>query len=265
MFLQKKRQLLFIIPVIFLFLASCTATKKVIYLNDLTAADSAALRQAQNVFETPIQKNDQLWITVGGSNPADLPALNSGTGLISGGAAALNSGGLNVVVGYFVEADGTVKIPYLGKVHAEGLTRLQLEKNLTEMFKDYTKNPVVNVRFLNYNFSVIGEVNRPGRYSMPTERTTILEAVSMAGDITYLGKSDNVTIIREQNGVRTIAKINLLSKEVFKSPFYYIKTNDLIYVEPVKAKFISRAGVPQYVSLIAVGLSLILTIVNITK
>ena len=246
--------------------SSCTSTKKVIYLNDLSAADSAVLKVAQNTFETPIQKNDQLWITVGGSNPLDLAVLNSASGYVSGGiggGGGATGGGTSL--GYLVEGDGTIKIPYFGKIHAEGLSRLELENLLTEKFKEYTKNPVVNVRFLNYNFTVIGEVNRPGRYNMATERTTILEAVSLAGDISFLGKSYNVMVIREENGKRTFAKVNLLSKEIFKSPFFYIKTNDVIYVEPVKAKFISRLGIPQYLSLIAVGLSLFLTIINLRK
>ncbi len=251
--------------IIMLFFASCTSTKKVIYLNDLSAADSAALKQAQNVFETPIQKNDQLWITVGGSNPADLPSLNSANGML--GTGSMNTGNSNssAILGYFVESDGTIKIPYVGKVQAEGLTRLQLEEQLTVKFADYTKNPVVNVRYLNYAFSVLGEVNRPGRFNMSNERTSIFEALTLAGDVSYLGKSDNVLVIREENGQRTFGRVNLLSKDIFKSPFFYLKTNDVVYVEPVKAKFISRQGVPQYVSLVAVGLSLILTIINITK
>jgi len=247
-----------------LLLASCTNTKKVIYLNDLTAADSASFKEAQMVFENKIQKNDQLWITVGGSNPIDLQALNSASGLVAGGAN-VGAAGSNSMLGYLVEADGTIKIPFLGKVHAEGLTRIELENKLSEQFRDYTKNPVVNVRFLNYFFSVLGEVNRPGRVNMSNERTTILEAITMAGDITYLGKSDNLLVIREENGVRTFGRVSLLSKDVFKSPYYYLRNNDVIYVEPVKSKFISRAGVPQYVSLTAVGLSLILTIINLRK
>jgi polysaccharide export outer membrane protein len=243
--------------------ASCTASKKVVYLNDLTPADSIALRTAQIAFETPIQKNDQLSIMVGGSNPNDLLVLNSGGGGLGAGAAMNTSG--NPVLGYLVEADGKIKIPYIGKIQAEGLTRLQLENALTEQFKEYTKNPVVNVRFLNYNFSVLGEVNRPGRLNMTTERVSILEAISMAGDITFLGKSDNVLIVREENGKRSFERVNLLSKNLFKSPFFYLKTNDVIYVEPVRAKFISRAGVPQYLSIVAVGLSLILTIINLKK
>ena len=143
---------------------------------------------------------------------------------------------------------------------------MELETFLTEQFMVYTKNPVVNVRFLNYSVSVLGEVNgRGGRFSMTNERMTILEAISMAGDISEFGRRDNVMVIREVNGERKIARINLLSKDIFISPYYYLKTNDVVYVEPVKAKFISRSGIPQYLTIVAVGLSLLLTIINLRK
>ncbi|MEO6550716.1 MAG: polysaccharide biosynthesis/export family protein [Ferruginibacter sp.] len=243
-------------------LVSCTSTKKVIYFNDLNDTTAASLRSAQSAFESPIQKNDQLWITVGGSNPLDLVALNSGNGMSTGGTSSTLGG---TAIGYLVEADGKIQVPYIGKVQAEGLSRLQLQNTLTELFKDYTKNPVVNVRFLNYSFSVMGEVNNRGRFTMPTERTTILEAISMAGDLTDLGKRENVLVVREVNGERNFARLNLLSKDLFKSPYYYLKTNDLVYVEPVKAKFISRTGIPQYLGIVAVGLSLLITIINLSK
>lgn len=241
---------------------SCTTTKQVIYLNDLKGTTEGSLRNAQTAFENPIQKNDQLSITVGGSNPEDLVVLNSASGMSTGGGgSSINA----AAIGYLVEADGKIKIPYLGKVQAEGLTRMQLENTLTDLFKDYTKNPVVNVRFLNYGFSVMGEVNSRGRFSMTNERTTILEAISMAGDLTDLGKRENVLVVREVNGERNFARVNLLSKDLFKSPYYYLKTNDVVYVEPVKAKFISRTGLPQYLGLVAVGLSLLITIINLSK
>ena len=242
---------------------SCTTTKKVIYMYDLKDSTAGSLANAQITFENPIQKNDQLWITVGGSNPLDLIALNSanGTSTTSGGSIAVGEAAL----GFFVEADGNIKIPYLGNVYAEGLTRLQLETKLTSLFKDYTKNPVVNVRYLNYMFSVMGEVNNRGRFKMTNERTTILDAISLAGDLSDLGKRDNVLIIREVNGVRSFARVDLSSKTLFNSPFYYLKTNDVVYVEPVKAKFISRTGIPQYLSIVAVGLSLLITIINLKK
>lgn len=243
---------------------SCTAPKKVVYLYNLKDSTSGNLGNAQSVFENPIQKNDQLWITVGGTNLNDLLVVNSASGLPAG------SGGGNLVqgttsTGYLVEANGKVKLPYLGLIQAEGLTRLQLEAFLTEKFKEYTKEPVVNVRFLNYNFSVLGEVIKPGRFNMPTERTTILEALSMAGDLNEMGKRENILVIREVNGKRDFARVNLLSKDLFTSPYYYLKTNDVIYVEPVKTRFITRTGVPQYLGIAAVGLSLLITIINVSK
>jgi polysaccharide biosynthesis/export protein len=258
-----KYRLLFAAMLLIAFnMTSCISTKQVIYMNDLKDTASGSLRNAQIAFENPIQKNDQLWITVGGSNPQDLVALNSASGVVPGGTVTTLSG---TAIGYLVEADGKIKIPYIGNVQAAGLTRLQLENNLTELFKDYTKNPVVNVRFLNYNFSVMGEVNNKGRFNMANERTTILEAISMAGDLTEMAKRDNVLVVREVNGERNFARVNLLSKDLFNSPYYYLKTNDLVYVEPVKAKFISRTGVPQYLGIVAVGLSLLITIINLSK
>jgi len=253
---------------------SCTPTKSVVYLSNLNDSSSiglakdsilAKLHSARSDFENPIQKNDQLWITVGGSNLADLLVVNSANGVSSGGSMGSQGQSGNSSTGFLVEANGKVKLPYLGMVQAEGLSRLQLEAFLTERFKEYTKDPVVNVRFLNYNFSVLGEVPRPGRYNMPTERTTILEAISLAGDITDLGRRENVLVIRETNGQRDFARINLLSKDLFSSPYYYLKTNDVIYIEPVKTRFINRTGLPQYLSIVAISLSLLITVINLRK
>ncbi len=245
--------------------SSCTSTKKVIYFNDLIdSAAAASIKTAKVSFENTIQKNDQLWITIGGSNLEDLAVLNSGNGLsTTGGSGNAGTTGSGAVIGYLVEADGKIKIPFVGKLQAEGLTRLQLENNLTELFKEYTRNPVVNVRFLNYTFSVLGEVTRSARYVMQTERVTLLDALSQAGDITDLGRRDNVTVIREENGERKVGRLNLLSKDIFNSPYFYLRNNDVVYVEPVKARFISRSGIPQYVSIVAVGLTMVLTVINI--
>lgn len=256
-----KQVLLFIgFVIITVFSISCTSTKKLVYFYDLKDTTAKDVKTAQSSFKNLIQKNDQLWITVGGSNTLDLGALNSGNGVV--GSINASNG---AAIGYFVEADGKIKLPYVGSVQAEGLTRLQLENVLTELFKEYTKNPIVNVRFLNYSFSVLGEVAKSGKYNMVNERTTILEAITMAGDLTDLGKRDNVLVIREVNGLRTFAKVNLSSKDLFKSPYFYLRTNDVIYIEPVRAKFISRNGIPQYLGIVAVGLSLLITIINFRR
>ena len=243
-------------------LVSCVSSKKVVYLNNLSDTLHAGLSNAETTFETPIQKNDLLSIAIGGSNPEDLTILNSGSGGIPGAVIGGNSSNS---IGYLVEADGKIQLPFLGRVQAEGFTRLQLEDTLTYMLKDYTKNPVVNIKFLNYGFSVIGEVARPGHFQMSDERTTILDAISIAGDLTTLGKRNNILIIREVNGQREFGRLNLLSKDIFKSPYFYLKTNDIVYVEPVSAKFLSRTGAPQYIGLVAAGITLLLTLLNYSK
>ena len=270
MFYNKINSLVLGIFILTLSVTSCISSKKVTYFNDLPQGsiqpDSSALFKSLNIFEAIIQKNDLLWITVGGTNLNDLTSINSANGFgVGGGANVANAGGSASTIGYLVEADGTIKISFLGKVQVEGLTRIQLEDKIADLLKDYTKNPVVNVRFLNYTFSVLGEVTRGGKFTMPTERMTILEALSTAGDLTVLAKRENVLIIREIQGQRVFARLNLLSKDIFTSPYYYIKANDVIYVEPVNSKFINRTGLPQYLGLAAVGVSLILTIINVSR
>ncbi len=260
----KYRQIFAVMPVIIFNIISCTPSYKVIYLYDLKDSTTGALVNGKSSFENPIQKNDQLWITVGGSNPLDLIALNSASGMsigTGGVATTINES----AVGYLVEADGKIQMPYAGRVYVEGLTRLQLQDTLTKLFKEYTKNPVVNVRFLNYNFSVLGEVNKPGRFTMSNERTTIFDALGMAGDLTEFGMRNNILVVRDVNGKRNYARIDILSKNIFNSPYYYLKTNDVIYVEPVQAKFITRTGIPQWIAIVAVGISLLYTIVLLSK
>lgn len=252
----------FFLIVIITFLSSCISSKKVVYVNNLSDTTLGELSNAKIDFEAPIQKNDVLSIVVGGSNPEDLISLNSGSGYLPGTSAI---GSTLKSIGYLVEADGKIQFPFLGKVQAAGLTRLQLEDTLTNRLKDYTKNPVVNVKFLNYGYSVLGEVNHPGQYEMDNERTTILDALSMANDMTIFGKRDNVLVIREVNGKREFGRVDLLSKSIFKSPYFYIKTNDVIYVEPETTKFVARSSFLQYFSPAIAGITLLLTILNFIK
>ena len=253
----------FVIGAFLFSLVSCGSTKKIVYLNNLGDTTKGSLDNAKSIFEATIQKNDVLSIAVGGSNKEDLEILNSGNGLIPNANAGTASS--SKAIGYLVEADGKIQFPFLGRVQAEGLTRLQLEDTLTRMLEDYTKNPIVNIKFLSYNFSVLGEVLHPGRFDMNSERTTILEGLGMAGDLTILGKRNNILVIREVDGKREFGRLDILSKDIFKSPYFYLKTNDVIYVEPVKSKFLLRTGAPQYISLAAVGLTLLLTILNFSK
>ena len=146
----------------------------------------------------------------------DLVLLNSGSGIIQGSNISPTTAGSNApVMGYLVEGDGTIKLPYLDKVKAEGLTRLQLENYISEKMKEYTKNPVVNVRFLNYRITVLGAVKVPGNFSIPTERVTVLEALGLAGDLTIFGQRENVLVVREVNGVKELLADWTLDQRVF--------------------------------------------------
>ena len=256
-----RNLLVFLVTLIF-FTSSCVSSKKIVYLDNITDSVTNVISNARTNFNAPIQKNDLLTISVGGSNPEDLTALNSGSGYVPGATAA---GSASKSIGYLVESDGKIQFPFLGRIRAAGLTRLQLEDTLTALLKDYTKNPVVNIKFLNYSFTVLGEVGHPGRFEMDNERTTIFDALGEANDLTIFGKRNNILVIREVNGKREFGRLNLLSKNIFLSPYYYLKTNDVIYVEPVTSKFLTRTGAPQYIGIAAAGITLILTLINLSK
>ena len=142
------------------------------------------------------------------------------------------------MLGYLVDSNGDIDFPILGKLHVAGLTRMQL----TEMIKqrlideDLIKDPIVTVQFLNYKVSGMGEVNAPGSFNISGDRITLLEALSMAGDLTIYGRRDRVAVIREKDGKRTILMHDLRSSDIFNSPCYYLQQNDIVYVEPNKAK-----------------------------
>jgi polysaccharide export outer membrane protein len=262
---MKIERIAYLLAVLMLLLVSCTTSKQMVYMNDLKtdSSISSELLRARASFESKIQKNDLLWINVGGPNSADLVALNSALGLPQqGGAGALSQSG-GQVIGYLVEGDGTIKLPYVGRIKAEGLTRIELEEILKKEFTAYTRDPIVNIRFMNYKVTVIGDVARPGTFNIPNERVTILEAIGMAGDLTVMGKRESVLILREVNGERSIGRINLLSKELLLSPYYYLQTNDVVYIEPAPAKFFARERLPQFISLAAGSLSLLAIILSL--
>lgn len=122
------------------------------------------------------------------------------------------------------------------------------------------KDPVISIRLLNYRVTVLGEVGKPTVVNVTNEKITILEALGMAGDITIYGKKENVLLIRDVDGQRTVKRLNLNSDEIFSSPYYYLKSNDIVYVEPVKAKVINAQGNRQTIALVLSGLSVLVVL-----
>lgn len=209
--------------------------------------DTAKLSQIP-VTEQVIQKADLLSIIVYSDNPQATAIYNQqmigGSGIASAGAGGLASspagGGTAGVApatsGFLVDQSGNIIFQGIGPLHVEGLTRGQLSDTLSTRLAKFLTNPYCTVRFLNNRFTMLGEVSKPGMYTIPGERLNILEAIGLAGELTYYGRRDNVLIIRENNGKREFARLDLTKPEIMGSPYFYLQQNDMVIVEQNKKK-----------------------------
>ncbi len=165
---------------------------------------------------------------------------------------------------FLIGSDGLVNIPSIGPIKAAGLTINELRQEVLKKVSVYLENPAVNIRLLNFSFSVSGEITRPGRFTVSNERITILEALSEAGDLTPYSNRQHVMVIREHAGVREYGEINLKDTQFFTSPYYYLERNDVIYVEPTKSKIAQiQQPINTYLQPVQVGISAILSILTI--
>ena len=164
--------------------------------------------------------------------------------------------------GYFVDQDGNIDFPLAGKIKLEGLTLIEAQTSILNAVKPYITDAVVNIRFLNLKVTVLGEVNRPGTIRLSNKRVTILEALGLAGDLTLYANRTNLLLMREKDGIRTYNRLDLQSKDIFTSEFFYLQQNDVIYVEPVRARIATVADpVTRIVSYVTAGLSIVTLIV----
>lgn len=236
-------------------LASCAGNKKVAYFRDL---QNMEIDSMPVLTKSLIQKNDILSISVSSLNPEASVIFNTPNLPASGVSVAANST-LSQSVGYLVDENGYIKFPVLGPIKAEGLTKNELTTNITHRLNDQKllKDPIVTVRQLNFHVTVLGEVARPTVVPVPNEKINILEAIGLAGDLTIFAKRDNVLLIREENGIKNIQRINLNNSDLLTSPYYYLKSSDIVYVEPNKARVRSGSTSMQVMPLILSGLSFI--------
>lgn len=219
---------------IFLF-ASCQSYKKVPYLQDVEVVQQAA--QPGNLYDAKIMPKDLLTIVVSCTSPELAFPFNL-TVATPGNAVSNYVTTQPVLQQYLVDNAGNINFPVLGELHVGGLTKKEAEQMIVEKLKPYIKEtPIVTVRMVNYKISVIGEVMRPGTFTISNEKVNMLEALAMAGDMTVYGLRDNVKLIREnENGIQEIITLDLNKSETILSPYYYLQQNDIIYVTPNKAK-----------------------------
>lgn len=227
---------IFLIQTIF---SSCVTNKQVAFFQ---STDSLKVAQLPSVVPkvSKIQADDILAVTVGSFNIESNEILNfANINALTMSTFPGQTGGGNQgrqPLGYRVDSSGNIVIPFVGKQNIVGLTLEQAADKIQKEVEKYLKEPSVSVRFLNHKFSVLGEVNHIGTFNLLDDRTTLIQALSMAGDLSIYGDRTNVTVIREENGKKELAKINLLTREVFESPYYYVQNGDVIYIEPTKGK-----------------------------
>jgi polysaccharide export outer membrane protein len=239
------------------FLTSCTNMKKVVYLNDMRDTE---LDNAVENLEPLIQKNDLLSITVSSPNAIASQPFNTPV-TVSTQTIGYTS---TQAAGYLVDLDGYIDLPMLGRVKAGGLTKKELKENITHVLvkNKYLIDPVVTVRYLNFKVTVLGEVARPMVINVPDEKINILEALGFAGDMTVYARRDNVTLVREEKGKRIVKRLDLNSGQLLTSPYYHLRSNDIIYVEPNKAKVSSASNTRTWLPAILSGLSLAAVIID---
>lgn len=217
-------------------LAGCASQKQISYLQDVP--DDYRQKITQD-YDLKIHPDDLLSIMVNSKDPElaqmfNLPMVsyqiaNSNTGY---------AGGQNRLLGYLVDKEGYIDFPQLGVIRVQGMTRTELTKYIKNQLieKGLMKDPIVTIQFLNFKVSVLGEVNQPGTFEITSDRITLLDALSLAGDLTVYGQRENVKVIREENGERVVASLDLRNKDLLSSPYYYLQQNDVVYVEPNKVK-----------------------------
>jgi len=216
---------------------SCSTPQKISYFQDLQQIESKDYSVDMNSasYEVKILPSDLLSIIVTGKDPVAVAMFNLPvSSTINPGETELST--TPVLQSYLVDVNGDIDFPTLGRIKVAGLSRRKISDLLKDKISKYAKDPIVNVQLLNFKVSVLGEVNNPGTKATSNERMTIMDAISLSGDLSIYGNRENVLLVRENNGKKEFHRFNLTSTDIFKSPYFYLKQNDVIYVQPNQAK-----------------------------
>lgn len=242
--------------------SSCVSNKKIAYFQDIQTVNQAKLENAAAFTEPTIQPDDILSINIFTLNPQSGAIINQAASTPTLGSNT-NTNLATQSTGFLVDKNGEIELSLIGKLKVAGLTTYQARELIREKSSEVYKQPNVQLRFANFKVSVLGEVNAPSAYTLPNEKVSILDALSLAGDLTIYGKRENVLIIRDNNGKKEFARLDLNSSNIFSSPFYYLKQNDVVYVEPNKRKVsASNSAQIQTIGVIASVISVIVLAIS---
>lgn len=247
---------LVLFAVCLMFFISCGSRKSMVYLQQ----DSTQINTLYEQYVPKIQINDILTVVVTAADPKVTAPFNP----LSTMTPTNMSQGVDMALRptYTVNEEGNITLPMLGKVQIAGLTRVEAIEKIRAELSQYIKDPGVNINFNNFRISVLGEVSRPGSFILPTERVTVLEALGMAGDLTIRGVRENVMLIREVDGQKTIHRLDLTQQNTLNSPYYYLAQNDVIYVEPNKGQ-INNSKLGANTNIIISIAGLLITVISV--
>lgn len=232
--------------------AACVPHKDIAYFQE---GENPKDSLSSSATLSPIQPSDIISVNVYSLNPEADAQFNTTSGNPDPNYAANT---------YLVDTEGFIEMPLIGKIQVKGMNTTEAKEAIRIKLDEYLKEPVVNVRFVNFRVTVLGEVSKPGVYSIANERVTIVEALGLAGDLTIYGKRTNVLLIRERDGQKQFFNIDLTSRDLFSSPNYYLQNNDVLYVEPSKGRTSSDDNAYRIIPIVLSSLTFLSVIIGAT-
>ena len=257
-----KLDILTVISCLALLLYGCGSYKQIPYLQEMEALETTG--SLPSMYDAKIMPKDLLTITVNTTDPEASAPFNLTIQTNNSASTVHTITQQPSLQQYLVDNKGNIDFPVLGRIHVGGLTKNQAEDLIREKLKPYLEEtPIVTIRMVNYKISVLGEVNKPGTFTVNNEKVNVLEALAMAGDLTIWGLRDNVKLVRENtDGKREIIVLNLNKADIIGSPYYYMQQNDIIYVSPNKTKA-KNSGIGQSTSLWISGTSILVSLASL--
>ena len=240
---------------LFLFF-SCASKKDIVYYQNIDGINNS---QNTASYEVKIQPDDLLMVIVSAEDPEIAIPFNLTSVSVPNRSNLQSANGQQTFQSYLVDKSGSIEFPVLGKLQVGGLTRTEVLQLLKEKIGFYIKNPIINLRIMNFKISLQGEVSVPGTYSVSSERVTLIEALSMAKDLTIYGKRNNILVIREINGIKSYNRIDITKADFINSPFYYLSQNDVVYVQPNNVK-VNASAVGPNTSVIISAISILISL-----
>jgi len=248
----KKLKYFLAIVFLSLLVSACSTKRNLTYFRDRARDTTFSIVKTE--VEYLIKKGDILFITVSSEDIESTAIFNLSN---TGGS---NNSQVTTAPGYLVDEVGNINFPKAGQLQAQGKSKTALKNELETLLTTYLKNPIITIRNINYKVTLLGEVVRPGTYTTPNERMSLLEALSQAGDLTDFGRRDNVLLIREIGNKQEYFRLNLNDRSSIKNEFYYLQPNDVLYVEPIKSKKFRSSTFSQFGPLTISTISVLISI-----